>query len=144
MVPRWVFFSILPFQILFGSMHHGLFKVAFLIFSSLLYAHDVYTPTRVRVHIHTHAFTGVGLENWDKWNKLSSNMWFCSHREPDSMSEFWVSPLCFCHPLDSWHGTSLTLGEDCSLFGGIPVRAGMDLISPPLHLVPCMPHVDAH
>lgn len=63
MVPRWVFFSILPFQILFGSMYHGLFKVPFLIFSSLLYAHDVYTHTRVRVHTHTHAFTGVGLEN---------------------------------------------------------------------------------
>lgn len=120
-------FLYLTLQILFGSVCLRLLKVPILVFSSLLYAHGVHTHTRARTH-------RWGLRKWGgKWKTvLTCDVHF--HREPDSVAESWVSPPC---PPTPWTPivALLTLAEGCSLFDGVPLRAGMGLASPPPRLL---------
>lgn len=130
LAPWWVIFSVLFFQISFGSVGYRLFKVPVFFFFSLLYADDVY------VHTHTACVHGCGLRKWrGKQNKLSSDMWSLLHREADCLSEF----LACTHSLDS-QPAFLTLHEDCSSRVGIPTRQDPTFLASSTSLILYTPH----
>lgn len=93
MVPQWVFFSILPYQSLFGYMCHRLFQVP-----------DLYFPLCCVCMVYTQCAHSQ-VWSWKiEMNEIKFSPVIFIFVENLTASESWVSLPCLHHTLDSLHG----------------------------------------